>query len=73
MRKFFTVFERRMFQTKLPALINLLRNSERKGNAHRELMRENVSGDAGAREGTRCRVGDVRTLTSTLSRRPTLT
>lgn len=30
MRKFFTVFERRIFQTKLPALINLFRNSERR-------------------------------------------
>lgn len=67
MRKLFTVFERRMFQTKQSALINLLRNSERKGNTHRELMGENVSGDGGAREGTRCCVGDVKTLTSTLS------
>lgn len=51
MKTFFTVFERRMFQTKLPALINLLRNSDRKGNTHRELMRNMyVSGDMGGHE-----------------------
>lgn len=44
------VFERRMFQTKLPALINLLRNSVRKENTHRELMTNNVSGDTGGHE-----------------------
>lgn len=44
------VFERRMFQTKLPALINLLRNSVRKGNTHCELMANNVSGDTGGHE-----------------------
>lgn len=60
--KFFTVFERRMFQTKVPALINLLRNSERMGNTHRELMRKKVSGDAGEHERERGVVWEMEEL-----------